>query len=113
MKPILDIQRLKEMREAKGWSKNRAAEEIGILQSSYLRYENGESAPSYSVIRLMALALDTSVGYLTNKSDDKTPVDFIVSNRDKRLRYVIDTYLNLSDSQKDNLVMYAKKLLSE
>ena len=61
MKPILDINRLKEMREAKGWSKNRTADEAGILQSAYTRYESGERSPSVSVIRILSLVLGTSV----------------------------------------------------
>ncbi len=112
MKPVLDIKRLKELREAKGWSKNRTAEEAGILQSAYSRYESGERAPSPSVIRVLALALGTSVEYLTNRIDDKAPLDYIVYDRDKRLRYIVESFSGLSDEQKERTFLYVKKLQS-
>jgi len=113
MKPVLDTKRLKEMREAKGWSKNRTAEEAGILQSAYTRYESGERAPSLSVIRVLALVLGTSVEYLTNKIDDNSPLDYIVHDRDKRLRFIVDNYTDLSENQKNRVYNYVKKMKSD
>ncbi len=112
-KPKLNIERLKEKREAKGWTKNYASEEMGILQSVYYRYESGEAGPSYSVIKNMALTLGTSIEYLTDKTDDDTPHEFIVSSRDPRLRFIIEEYTNLDDDQKTRLMTYAKKLISK
>ncbi|WP_052301803.1 helix-turn-helix domain-containing protein [Butyrivibrio proteoclasticus] len=112
MKPVLDTKRLKEMREAKGWSKNRLAEEAGILQSAYTRYESGERSPSASVIRVLSLVLGTSVEYLTNKIDDKNPLDYIIKDRDKRLRFIVEKYSDLSEEQKDRVYLYVKKMLS-
>ncbi len=109
-KPILCNERLKELRESKGWSKNYASEEMGIAQSVYLRYESGESKPSYSAIRNMALALGTSVEYLTDKIDDPSPREMIVSCRDSRLPYIIETYLSSEADSKERLYQYAKEL---
>ena len=112
MKPILDVNRLIEVREAKGWSKNRSAQELGILQSVYSRYESGESAPSYSVIKNMALTFGTSVDYLTGRWDDKTPTEFIVSCKDHQLSFIIDKYNSSSADDRARLYEYAKKLNS-
>ncbi|MBQ6408918.1 MAG: helix-turn-helix transcriptional regulator [Butyrivibrio sp.] len=109
-KPKLNIERLKEKREAKGWTKNYAAEEMGILQSAYVRYESGERAPSFSVIKNMALTLGTSIEYLTDKYDDDAPMEMIVSCRDKRLSYIVDFYNQSSNEDKERIYKYVKKL---
>ena len=113
MKPILDTNRLKQLREEKGWSKKRTAEEMGILQDAYLRYENGIRLPSYSVIKNMALTLGTSIEYLSGKTDDKTPMDFIIHSHEKGLSFVIESYPKLNPSNKEKLNKYVKKLLTD
>ncbi len=109
-KPVLNINRLKNKREEKGWSKNFASEEMGIAQSVYLRYENGQSAPSFSVIKNMALTLGTSVEYLTDVSDDDTPNEILISHKDPRLTYIVESYVSYSNEDKERLYKYAKGL---
>ncbi len=109
-KPVLSYPRLKELREQKGWSKNYAAEEMGIAQSVYLRYESGESKPSYSAIRNMALTLGTSVEYLTNKVDDPSPREVVINLRDSKLSQIIESYPSLDQKEKELLYKYAVKL---
>ncbi len=109
-KPILCQERLIALREAKGWSKNYASEEMGIAQSVYFRYESGESKPSYPAIRSMALALGTSVEYLTDKIDDPSPREMVVSCRDARLPYIIESYLSYDADNKERLYKYAQEL---
>lgn len=110
MKPILNSDRLKEKREAKGWSRNQASQEMGLLQSAYSRYESGQTIPSLSVLKIIAATLGTSVDYLTDKTDDSTPNEFIVSTKDSRLSYIIESYSALSNDDKDRLYKYAKKI---
>ncbi len=111
-KPKLNIDRLREKREAKGWSKNYASEEMGIEQSVYYRYESGECAPSYSAIKNMALTLQTSVEYLTDVLDDDTPRELLVNYRDSKLRYILEFYSSSDDKNRDALYLYAQKLAS-
>lgn len=113
MKPVLDTERLRQIREEKGWSKKHTAEEMGILQDVYLRYENGVRLPSYSVIKNMALTLGTSVEYLSGKTDDKMPMDFIVHSHEKGLSYVIESYQKLSPTNKNRIQEYVRKVLEE
>ncbi len=110
-KPVLCYARLKELREQKGWSKNYASEEMGIAQSVYLRYESGESKPSYSALRNMALTLGTSVDYLTNKTDDPSPREMVISLRDSQLAQIIESYPSLDQKEKESLYKYAIKLV--
>jgi transcriptional regulator with XRE-family HTH domain len=110
MKPTLDTERLKHKREEKGWSKNQAAQEIGILQSSYLRYESGENNPSVSALKNIAWTLGTSVEYLTGKSNDDRPMEYLVDCSDSRLADIISTYKSSSEDQKDRIYAYIKRL---
>jgi len=112
MKPILDTERLRQIREERGWSKKHTAEEMGILQDAYLRYENGVTLPSYSVIKNMALTLGTSIEYLSGKTDDKHPMDFIIHSHEKGLSYVIESYQKLTPTNKEKVQEYVNELLS-
>ena len=113
MKPILNTERLRLIREEKGWSKKHTAEEMGILQDVYLRYENGIRLPSYSVIKNMALTLGTSIEYLSGKTDDKQPMGFIIHSHEKGLSFVIESYQKLTPSNKENIQKYVKELLEK
>lgn len=112
LKPQINIDRLKEKREQRGWSKLEASEYMGMPQSVYLRYESGERSPSYTALRDMALTLGTTVEYLTGKTDDDSPDEYIVSAKDKQLVYIIETYNNAADAERQRLYNYAKKLTS-
>ena len=110
MKTPLNIERLRNKREEKGWNKSEAAYEMGIAQNSYVRYENGDRTPTYSVIKNMAITLETSVEYLIGKSDNDRRTELVVSCDDKNLEYIIETYNNLPDDKKERLYKYAKKM---
>jgi transcriptional regulator with XRE-family HTH domain len=108
----MNAERLKEKRLEKGWSKNYAAEEMNLSQSVYFRYESGESLPSYSAIKNMALTLGTSVEYLTGKTNDDRPVEYIVDCSDSRLSFIIEQYKSYPEDTKERLYKYVKKLSS-
>ena len=110
MKPELDILRLKQKREEKGWSKNTAAQKMGIPQSAYVRYENGDRAVTFSTLKNMALTLGTSVGYLTGQTDNDKPVEYLVSGADERLGYIIEAFSKLDGEAAERLYQYALKL---
>lgn len=110
MKPILNTNRLKEKREEKGWSRNQASQEMGLLQSAYSRYESGQTIPSLSVLKIMALTLGTSIEYLSDKTDDPSPELFVISAKDYRLQYIVESYPQLSNEDKDRLYKYAQKI---
>ncbi len=111
MKPTLDTERLKKKRQEKGWSKNQAAQEMGLLQSAYLRYENGERSPSYSALKNMAWTLGTSIDYLTGVSDDPRPTDYVISSSDFRLNELIESFNAFPEDKKDRLYEYMRKML--
>lgn len=110
MKYKINVERLREKREQKGWNKLIAAQEMGIFQSVYSRYESGERTPTYPVIKSMAQYLGTSAEYLTDQTDNPKPYEFVVSPDDSRLSFIIETYNKLPNEQQDRIYKYVQKI---
>jgi transcriptional regulator with XRE-family HTH domain len=49
--------RLKSFREAQGLTQTKLAEMVGVKRLTIVRYESGETEPSYSVLLLLQTAL--------------------------------------------------------
>ena len=81
--------RLAERRMALGLNKLNAARKIGLTQSGYVRYENGERKPTIQTIESMAIHLNTSVDYLTGRTDDPSPDIIVVSKADSPILFEI------------------------
>ena len=67
--------RLIETREKKGLSRKQAADELNIVPSTYLYYENGKRTPDLDTIDRIAEYYNVSVDYLmgrTNKPTENT-----------------------------------------
>lgn len=61
--------RIKKLRELRGFSQVDLAQIIGVDVNTIWRWENGRSSPVRSIQKL-AQALDTSTGYLLGETDD-------------------------------------------
>ena len=62
--------KLREQREAKGMSQSKLAKAVGVHQSIIGRYEREEAKPTIDVVKRLAHALDTTVGYLLGEEDE-------------------------------------------
>ena len=82
MKSIFLPERLKKIREDRGLNKAEAARLLGLSKMGYLRYESADRTPSYQTIVFMALKLGTSPDYLTGKTKNSEPMEFIISKSD-------------------------------
>ena len=51
-------ERIAFYRKQKGWTHNRLAEAVGFSRNTIVRYENGESTPSYGKLIELAAALE-------------------------------------------------------
>lgn len=60
-------QRLKEQRKLYGLTQRQMAENLGISQPSYIRYENGTSEPSQENLVKIADIFDVSIDYLLGR----------------------------------------------
>ena len=65
--------RLRELREAKGFSQVKMQMLTGIDQSDYSKIETGKRNLSFEQCKRVALALETSMDYLAGLTDDPTP----------------------------------------
>lgn len=107
----LNKQRLIECRKKLGITKQEAAKRMQLSQPAYLRYESGERTPSIHVIQIMANVLDTSVAYLTNKTDIPTPNSYtIYAETNPELFQFIELYQNSDNSTKNRLMTYLRNL---
>jgi len=62
--------RLRECRDAKGFSQQSLAKEMGTSYTVIGKYERGEMTPSIDVAKKLSKILDTTVGYLLGETDE-------------------------------------------
>lgn len=67
------MSRLKELRKEKGYTQIKMQLLTGIDQSDYSKIESGKRYMTYEQCRKLALALDTSMDYLSDLTDEKKP----------------------------------------
>ncbi len=65
--------RLKELRRERGYTQIKMQMLTGIDQSDYSKLETGKRYYTYEQLRRIALALDTSMDYLAELTDDPRP----------------------------------------
>ncbi len=75
------VNRLKELRIQKGYTQIKMQMLTGIDQSDYSKLENGKRYFTFEQCRKLAVALDTSMDYLANLTDEKKPYERKVSER--------------------------------
>lgn len=67
------MNRMKELREAKGLSKSAVAEAVGITVSTILKYEAGRTQPSvyaaWKLAKLYGVTIEEMMGYDGRKGD--------------------------------------------
>ena len=67
------ICRLKQLRKERGYTQVKMQMLTGIDQSDYSKLETGKRYYTYEQLRRIALALDTSMDYLAELTDDPRP----------------------------------------
>jgi len=68
MKTILG-ERLKELREDRGYTQKQLSEKLGINSVTYLHYEKEQREPPLSLLADMAVFFGVSVDYLLGLND--------------------------------------------
>ena len=69
----MEMERLKELRKARGYTQVRMQMLTGIDQSDYSKIEAGKRYMTFEQCRRLAVALDTSMDYLAGLTDQKEP----------------------------------------
>lgn len=67
------MSRLKELRKSKGYTQTKMQILTGIDQSDYSKIENGKRYYTFEQCKRIAMALDTSMDYLAELTDNPTP----------------------------------------
>ncbi|MGN0517018.1 helix-turn-helix domain-containing protein [Eubacterium sp.] len=67
------MSRLKDLRKERGYTQIKMQMLTGIDQSDYSKIENGKRYYTFEQCRKIALALDTSMDYLAELTDDPKP----------------------------------------
>ena len=70
---VMNMTRIKELRKEKGFTQVKIQMMTGIDQSDYSKIESGKRYLTYEQCRKLALALDTSMDYLSGLTDEKKP----------------------------------------
>lgn len=65
--------RLKDLRKAKGYTQTKMQLLTGIDQSDYSKIENGKRYYTFEQCKRIALALNTSMDYLAELTDNSAP----------------------------------------
>ncbi len=67
------MNKLKKLRLEKGYTQIKMQMLTGIDQSDYSKLENGKRYYTFEQCRKLAIALDTSMDYLADLTDEKKP----------------------------------------
>ncbi len=71
---MIDGKRLRQLREAHGYSRRELAEKISVADSQIVRYEAGENDATGEMLARIATFFGVSTDYLLGLSDAPTPV---------------------------------------
>ncbi len=91
-KPQTQGSRLKELINSRGYTQEEFAKLIGVSKQMITHYINGRNKMSQKTLRRAVDVLNTSIDYLTLKSDDDIPERFstgeklMLSSNDERMR---------------------------
>lgn len=67
------LKRLKELRINNNYSETNIANYLNITEKKYISYENGLSVPTIKELSLLAKLYNTSIDYIVEETDEKTP----------------------------------------
>ena len=114
MESIFLPERLKKIRENRGLNKAEAARLLGLSKMGYLRYESAARTPSYQIIFFMAQKLGTSTEYLTGKTDNPEPNEYVISKSDDSALFALITdMIDIKNPVRNRLLAYYKKLKAD
>lgn len=69
----MKLSRLRQLRKEKGFTQVKIQMLTGIDQSDYSKIESGKRYLTFEQCRKLAIALDTSMDYLSGLTDEKKP----------------------------------------
>ena len=87
--------RLKELREAKGWTQQELGDLLNINKSTISSYENNYAQPSFEIIKQLAVLFRVTTDYLFGLESRRTFVAYNLNDEKKKL---IDDFIDFLNS---------------
>ena len=95
--------RLKELRQARGWSQSDLADELKVHKMTISGYERGIRRPDFEVLDNMAEKLDVNMDYLLGASDSRL----------RYPRHIIETKQDLTAGAEKRALAYFKGMTEQ
>ncbi len=70
---VITMNRIKEIREDKGYTQTEIAKMLGITQRNYSYFETGQTMLTEEILNKIANLYNTSVDYLLYRTDERKP----------------------------------------
>lgn len=96
---------IKKLREIRGLSQKKAAEICGISESTWSKYEKGESQPTASPIRLIAKGLQVSTDEILLEDDERSIRQDLRRMMQKIAEFPEDKQLEIKRALKGHLMV--------
>ncbi len=97
------MKRLKELREERGLSQTKLAEQLGTTQQTIHKYEHGTSEPEQKMLKRISDFFNVTTDYLIDHDQNKPPLD-------AREQHLIDTVRSLEKNDIDLIYKAADSL---
>ncbi len=98
------MKNLKYLRERKGFSQQKLAEQFDLSQQSIYKYENGKAEPDISTLIKFATFFETSIDYLVGITETPCLIQHYEPSdlSNKELSHLV-MYRNVSPSLRDSI----------
>ena len=112
----MNTENLKTARKKAGLTQQQVADAIGVVQSAYKNYEQGNREPKGGVMVKLADLLGVTTDYLLGRNTgelnniDKLEREFNMSALEKR---ILEGYLDLSDDMRGNFMEFLQKSVQD
>lgn len=95
------MKRIALLRNEKKMSQIALSMKINVSQKTVSAYENGKSEPSIAALKHLADIFETSVDYLIEYTDFKTPIDKLMQTKlSENECELLNLYRDLSETEK-------------
>lgn len=107
-------ERIRLARENTGITKAEASRRLNLSKIGYCRYEYGERTPSIQTLEVIARCFNTSVDYLTGKTNDIQPDKIVISKDTEPLIFeLVSSLQNTNDQTINRLMAYYTAIKKE
>lgn len=97
--------RIKEAREARGWTQEQLAEAVNTTQQTIQRWESGQTDVKSNQIKAISKALGVTVSFIMNVNDDDDENTITMSADEEEL---IACYRKMGDAERQHILFSAR-----